>query len=196
MANKTLLEKIKNYEPKMLAETPISAAVMIIFLTTETNEMEIVLTKRTATLATYAGDYSFPGGMRDPDDSGLYATAMREVQEELNIPATLYQHIGQLDDFMNHYGHLVRPFVAIMKKSDFLDHHQIAIEEVQHVYYFSLLKLDDIQDNPSLHTITRRRPSYSFQEGDVFVWGLTATILVHLLNILASTNKSLGKMIH
>lgn len=190
---RNLIEKIKNYQPKTLIETPLQAAVMVILLTTEVGILEIVLTKRADTLPTYAGHYSFPGGMRDTSDTDLYATAVRETLEELNISGETYQYVGQLDDFLDRYSNLVRPFVAIMKKKDFEANYKGSEEEISGIYYFSLANLDGLKDDPTLHAITRRRPSYAFTENTVFVWGLTATILVHLYNVIAQKNLPLGK---
>jgi len=186
---------LANYQPVLLDETPIAAAVMMILLIDENEEIDIVLTKRADNLPTYAGHYSFPGGMRDPSDPDLYQTAVREVYEELNLPAHAYQAIGQLDDFQDHEGHLVRPFVAYMKKADFKRLYKQSTAEVAELYYFPLNKLNAIHDDPTLHAITRRRPSYAFREGHVFVWGLTATILIHFLNVLMGHKSPLGKII-
>lgn len=191
----SILDTLAHYQPIVLAATPQTAAVMVILLDTGMDTLEIVLTERAPNLPTYAGDFSFPGGMSDADDVDLYSTAIREVQEELNLLPVSYQCITQLDDFTDRYGHLVRPFVTHMNKQNFEKYLKISPDEISRVFYFPLSKLGDIVDNPQLHPVTRRRPSYSYTEGDIFVWGLTATILVHLSNIIYGKNQSLGKQI-
>lgn len=193
MNKQTIIDILSQYQAITLPETSISAAVMIILLITEKNDLEIVLTKRAATLPTYAGDYCFPGGIKDPNDSDLYATAAREVAEELNLSANFYQPIGQLDDFHDHEGHLVRPFVILIRKDNFEKMHKESANEITDIYYFPVTKLIDIDDDPLLHHITHRRPSYSYINGPVFIWGLTATMLVHLGNILGVMSKPIGK---
>lgn len=195
-----MINILSHYQPALMVETSPSAAVMVIILEQDkllldnnTNNLSIVLTKRASTLPTYAGHYSFPGGMRDADDKDLYATAMRETQEELQLSCHAYQYLGQLDDFHDRYGHLVRPYVALMKKSTFLNLHKISLAEIQDIYFFPIAKLSELKDDPTLHAITKRKPSYSFTDGNVFVWGLTAAILVHLSNIILDENKPLGK---
>ena len=195
MQIKTILDTLSGYQPVVLPDTPQTAAVMVILLDNGINDLEIVLTERSRQLPTYAGDYSFPGGMSDSTDSDLYTTATREVQEELNITSAAYQRIAQLDDFMDRYGHLVRPFVTHMNKPDFEKNLKISPDEITQIFYFSLSKLDQIKDNPQLHHITKRRPSYSYAQGNVFVWGLTAAILVHLSNIIYNKNQALGKLL-
>ncbi|SRR5579883_2781521 len=186
-------KKLSDYQPQLLPETEATAAVMIILLIDPAGHLEIVLTKRAETLLTYAGHYSLPGGLRDASDSDLYATATREVQEELFLSSDTYQRIGQLDDFLDRYGRLVRPFVVMMEKETFEKNYKFSADEIDEIYYFSATKLSQIKDDPKLHAITKRRPSYAFSEGDVFIWGLTATILVHLSNIITGENKTVGK---
>lgn len=178
-----ILKSLSQYKGVKLNETPLSAAVLIILLYDTNNNLEIVLTKRASDLPTYAGHYSFPGGMRDANDIDLFATAKREVQEELNLSPNSYQYVGNLDDFMSHDGHLVRPFVVEMKKSSFIKWHKKSDQEIEEIYYFNFKKLEEIKDEPRLYPITTRRPSYAFSEGRVFIWGLTAVILVHLLQV-------------
>lgn len=184
----SIIKTITHYSPHLLNETIEAAGVMVIFLLSEENNIEIVLTKRSLDLPTYAGDFSFPGGIRDKNDLDLYATAVRETQEELSIFPSTYQKIGELDDFKDRFGRVVRPFVVMMKKADFIKMKKVSEAEIIDIFLFPLTKLNQIQDNPDLHSITRRRPSYSFSEDHVFVWGLTAAILVHLRNVLCHTH--------
>lgn len=180
-----LLKKIANYKPILRAETPIKAAVMILFLRNQENVVRIVLTKRAATLPTYAGHYSFPGGMYDDSDDNLYVTAQRETYEELGIPVDAYQFLGQLNDSYSRDGNLVRPFVCIMDETLFIQLHKIAYAEIDELYYLSLANLEKFTDDEKLHAITKRRPSYSFTDGDTFIWGLTAGILMNLLEVIS-----------
>lgn len=191
----TIITTLSHHTPITLPMTPKSAAVMLILLTDEKNQIEIVITKRTAHLPTYAGHYSLPGGMRDDIDADFYATAVRELQEELNLTEDLYEKIGELDDFHDRYGHLVRPFVVFMKKSVFEKNMKIAAHEIENVDLLPLEKLDQIADDPALHAVTLRQPSYSLKENHIYVWGLTAAILVHFLNIISGHHKPLGKTI-
>jgi 8-oxo-dGTP pyrophosphatase MutT (NUDIX family) len=194
-----LMQTLSQYQPILLAETNPCAAVMVILLVDGQNgtdtKIEIILTKRAASLPTYAGDYSLPGGIKDTSDLDLYATAVRELNEELAIPLGTYKLIGQLDDFEDRFGKVVRPFIAIMEKNNFEKLHKISTDEIASIYYFPLHELKDLEDMPELHTITRRRPSYAFRKENFFVWGLTAGILVHLWNIIGDEKKEVGKKI-
>lgn len=42
--------------------------------------------------------YSFPGGKRDPEDTSLYHTALRETSEELGISPDRVEFVGKLGE--------------------------------------------------------------------------------------------------
>lgn len=181
---KEIIETVSSYQAKTLADTPFTAAVMLLILHEQHENLEIVITQRSLKLPTYSGHYSFPGGMRDVSDKDLYATAQREVTEELHLIPESYRYIGQLDDTHDRYGNLVRPFVTFMEKKSFIDLHKPSVDEIQEIFYLPISELELFRDNPDLHLITNRRPSYSYTKGEVFIWGLTAGILMHFAEIL------------
>lgn len=190
-----MIKTLSRYQPAKLPPTDPSAAVMVILLIDDNDHIEILLTKRAATLPTYAGDYSFPGGIKDETDIDLYATAVRELNEELAIPLGTYEKIAELDDFEDRFGHVVRPFVIRMPKVNFEKLYHFSSDEIEAIYYLPWEKLKELKDAPDLHAITRRRPSYAFKEEDVFIWGLTAGILVHVWNIVEDEKKEVGRKI-
>ena len=49
------------------------------------DEPALLLTERAASMSRHAGEVSFPGGLAEPEDPDLRATAVRETHEELGI---------------------------------------------------------------------------------------------------------------
>ncbi|MFL6088945.1 MAG: NUDIX hydrolase [Aeromicrobium sp.] len=65
------------------------AAVLVCF-SEGADGPELLLTERSNTLRSHAGQISFPGGATDPGDDGPIGTALREAQEEVGLdPATV-----------------------------------------------------------------------------------------------------------
>jgi 8-oxo-dGTP pyrophosphatase MutT (NUDIX family) len=183
---------IIRYTPQSLAETPNSAAVLILIMLDELQNPFIILTKRPDDISSYAGDYCFPGGRKEAEDQNFKQTVVREVEEELGLKAMHYHILGQLDDFQDRFGNLVRPFVAKVSKKNFLQNHKKISDEIVNIYYFPLAELQNIKIDDTLEKITKRSPTYIYHNEEVLVWGLTASIMVHLSNILFNLNKKVS----
>jgi 8-oxo-dGTP pyrophosphatase MutT (NUDIX family) len=69
------------------------------------------LTERAASLRAHPGQYAFPGGRVDPDETAAEA-ALRELREELGVRAHPHQIIGELDDLATMSGYVITPFVV------------------------------------------------------------------------------------
>ncbi|MDR3476851.1 MAG: CoA pyrophosphatase [Gammaproteobacteria bacterium] len=189
----SLLKKIQSHEAMKGTNTPIAAAVLILLMHDAEDNLFLIITKRPESFASYAGDYCFPGGMRDPSDRDLQMTAEREVEEELGLNPSHYQLIKSLDDFQDRYDNLVRPFIALITQADFEKHLKQSHSEVAGIYYFPLTHLHQLERNKSLEQLIRIAPTYSYTAGEVFIWGLTARIMVHLGNIIYDSHKPTGK---
>lgn len=189
-----ITEMLQCYQPRLLAPTTPSAGVILLLLTNAELPLEIVLTERSFTLPTYAGDVSFPGGMQDATDGDLYQTAQRELREELQIQPHTYERIGQLDDFQDRFGYLVRPFVCTMEKSAYLSQLKPEPAEIERVLYLNVADLPNFKNDPVLAHVTRRSPSYSLNFEGALIWGLTAMILVHFFNIIHQEKRPLARI--
>ncbi|KAF8076966.1 NUDIX hydrolase domain-like protein [Lyophyllum atratum] len=63
-----------------------SAAVLVALFVGRMGDLYVLLSRRSATLRTYAGDTSLPGGKADPEDGTVEDTARREAFEEIGLP--------------------------------------------------------------------------------------------------------------
>ncbi|KAF8967487.1 NUDIX hydrolase domain-like protein [Flammula alnicola] len=62
------------------------AAVLVALFVGRQGDLYVLLSRRSATLRTYAGDTSLPGGKADPEDKSIEDTARREAFEEIGLP--------------------------------------------------------------------------------------------------------------
>ncbi|PPQ92758.1 hypothetical protein CVT25_003867, partial [Psilocybe cyanescens] len=63
-----------------------SAAVLVALFVGRQGDLYVLLSRRSSTLRTYAGDTSLPGGKVDPEDRSIEDTARREAFEEVGLP--------------------------------------------------------------------------------------------------------------
>lgn len=76
-------------------------------------DSRVLLTRRSHTLRSHAGQVSFPGGMIDPDDDGPAAAARREAWEETGLEPETVDVVGMLPPVcVAHSGNLVTPVVG------------------------------------------------------------------------------------
>ena len=82
------------------ATKPAAVLVPIVDRTAPT----VLLTQRTAELASHAGQVAFPGGKIDPSDESPVAAALREAKEEVGLAPMLVEPIGYLDLYLTFSG--------------------------------------------------------------------------------------------
>ncbi len=94
-------------------EHPVKEAGVLVLLYLVEQELYLVLTRRTDSVAMHKGQISLPGGMREPGES-LSETAIRETGEELGIDSSHIQLLGEplTSLFIPVSGFWVTPFVG------------------------------------------------------------------------------------
>jgi 8-oxo-dGTP pyrophosphatase MutT (NUDIX family) len=141
-----------------------------------------VFTKRRTDLRRHAGEISFPGGRRDPEDVDLRETALREAEEEIGLPRADVEVLGELaptSTFVT--GFLIHPFVGLIPAGR---RWRLSPTEVDSVLE---LPLRALRDGRTRTAIERRGIAFetdAYIVGETLIWGATARILEHLLEQL------------
>ena len=157
------------------ATKPASVLVPIV----DRREPTVLLTQRTAELASHAGQVAFPGGKIDPRDESPVAAALREAKEEVGLAPILVEPIGYLDLYLTFSGFRILPTVARVKPEFTLT---LNPREVTEAFEVPL----DFLMNPDNHQRKTRdwkgiaRDYYAMPFGDRYIWGITAGILRNL----------------
>jgi 8-oxo-dGTP pyrophosphatase MutT (NUDIX family) len=104
--------------PEQAAEIELRASVqaaVLVPLHLKRGVLHAVFTERHHELPRHAGEISFPGGRRDPDDPDLIATALREAHEEVGLPPDSVEVIGALEPTPTVVtGYAIYPFVGLV----------------------------------------------------------------------------------
>ena len=168
------------------------AGVLILLLKeSEEEEYQVLFTKRSAKLKTHSGEVSFPGGKWEEIDADLYATALRESNEEINLKIENVTKLGSLNFLLSRHKIEVNPFVGYLDKfQDFKGNFEI--DEIFTVPISFLMN-----DKNIIYKEFNRKdlkvyiPSWVYNGNRI--WGLTAMIAADFLNICfdASINTDL-----
>ena len=156
-------------------------AAVLIALTDNDSDPQIVLTKRAQHLSTHSGEVSFPGGKWDPEDGHLLRTALRESHEEIGLSPDLVEVLAPLKARRTGRGVRVTPFVGIVPEDVQLTPNPAELDAVFRVPVSFFLA--DQRVRTDLYRYPDREfwaPAYHFEGFEI--WGFTAGVLVALLN--------------
>ncbi|MEA1608089.1 MULTISPECIES: CoA pyrophosphatase [Pseudomonas] len=178
-----LLLRMRGYSPQdMPIDTRYPEAAVLVPIT-RSDEPEVVLTLRASGLSTHGGEVAFPGGRRDPEDADLVQTALREAEEEIGLPPGLVEIIGPLSTLVSRHGIQVTPYVGLVP--DFVEY-KPNDGEIAAVF---AVPLAFFRDDPreTTHRIDYLGRSWyvpSYRYGEYKIWGLTAIMLIELVNLV------------
>ena len=166
------------------AASAIPAAVLVAILHGE--QPGILLTKRTGTLSSHAGQVAFPGGRMDEGETPEQA-ALREAMEEVGLPAERVELIGRLPDRLTGTGFRIAPVIGLVKEG-FTP--VPAAAEVETVFVLPLHRLLD-PAGPQRQRAQwkgRTREFWVWPHPQHYIWGATAAILVELAHRLRAAD--------
>ncbi len=176
---------------EMSAEVPLharTACVLILFYPIDEIPHFVLIERQTSERPgdRHGGQISFPGGKTENMDATLAATALREAEEEIGVPAHRIEIIGRLSElYIPVSNFIVHPFVGYMPEAPRFD---LQPEEVREVFEVpvSLLLDKTIRHRMDIRAhdgLTLKDVPY-FRIRERVVWGATAMMLGELLDIL------------
>jgi 8-oxo-dGTP pyrophosphatase MutT (NUDIX family) len=197
-------------EPLYAFHTPavIKPSALIIPIVEIDGTACVVLTKRPETMRNHAGDWVFPGGRIDPGvDADAAAAALRELEEELGVPASQAKILGELDSRgPTLVGHIISVFVGVIESVANLSPDPREVSEV------AVIALRDLAD-PTIHYVSNKVPYgyetnpddseprrlpvemhfFTFGDGQI-VWGTQGEILWDLLACMLGDRQTIAQL--
>ena len=168
------------------AGTNLRRAAVLIPLVTRPEGITVLLTRRTSNLAAHAGQISFPGGRREPQDHDARDAALRETEEEIGVSRTQIQLLGALEEYGTVTGFRVTPIVGIVTPPVALTPDPTEVAEIFEVPLAFIL--DPVNRR---HAVEKRdgieRDIYEILFEDYRIWGFTARLLVRLASVIESS---------
>ena len=173
-------------DPAKAAEIEVAGsatAAVLVPVFERGDELAAVFIKRHSELRLHAGQISFPGGRRDPDDADLAATALREAHEEIGLDPAAVTLLGALAPTPTVVTDIaIHPFVGLIAPP--ASGWTIAPVEVEAVLEASLGELAGTHRMQTFERNGRRATTDAYTIGRETIWGATGRILTDLLRRL------------
>ena len=152
------------------------SAVLLPF-TYHNNELNLIFTKRSATLGRHQGQVSFPGGMIEPGDKNPIETALRETCEEINISSSQVEILGSLPPFDSQTGYFIYPVIGFVHDLDGLRGNGDEVDKIFCIPYSWLADPEnsELTDYKTKQGVYRKVWFFKEYEGEL-LWGITAKI--------------------
>lgn len=155
------------------------AAAVLVALIPRAHGLNVLLTRRTDTLARHPGQVSFPGGRVDASDRDPVHTALRETWEEVAIGSEALEPLGYLDPYDTITGFRVLPLVAWLRPDYRAIPNPHEVADAFEVSLQPLLRGSNIA-RCAVDYAGRPRSYWEYREGPHRIWGATAAMLVNL----------------
>jgi len=159
-----------------LRETPVpasgNAAAVLAILYMRFRQPHVLLIQRADHLRNHPGQISFPGGIPEPSDASLLATALRETREELAIDLSKTPVAARLPNVQTLTGFDITPFVMFPDTPPVFQKNPDEVQEVLEAPLFPLLATGHREVG-----YPEEKQMVAFWFLNHRVWGATAKIL-------------------
>jgi len=179
---KQQIEKIlRHHRKKKITGENLRASAVLIPLFYNQGQYHVLFTRRSEEVDFHKGEVCFPGGTREPSDSSLLQTALRETEEEISLKAEDVEILGEFDDSVTlTSNYVISPFVALIPHPYPLKADGREIREI-----FSV-PLSFLMDEANF-----KQDSYAYEYEGHIIWGATARILRQFVDLLKSESGAL-----
>ena len=198
-----IIEKIKAHDPAVLGSKDFSKFAILLPLLERDGEIHIVFEVRAHTLRRQPGEICFPGGRIDAGDETPKAAALRETREELGIFEEEISGVFPLDYMVSPFGMIIYAFAGFIHTDASFEPNAAEVDSLFSVPLSFFLEASpeiyhinfDIQPEESFpydlivggqdySWRARQMEEYFYLYEDKVIWGLTARILAHFIEIL------------
>lgn len=167
---------LRHHRKKEITGENLRASAVLVPLFYNQGQYHVLLTERSEEVNFHKGQVCFPGGTREPSDSSLLQTALREAEEEIGLRAQDVEILGEFDDSLTLTSdYIISPFVA------FIPHPYPLKADGREIREIFSVPLSFLMDEANF-----KQDSYEYVYDGHIIWGATARILKQLIDLLRS----------
>ena len=204
---KKLVKKLAGRTPNLLGQDNLLVSAVLLPLVEVDGVTAILFEVRSMLLDRQPGEICFPGGrverheLDNPGDA-----AVRETAEELGLQCNDIELLAPMNFMVTPMGTVTYPYVGYISSLERIKPNR---EEVESTFTVPLSFLTAYQPQTSIVDVATRLngdfplhrvpelyregwhkrwsfPTYIYEYGDYFIWGMTAIILHHFLDMVQS----------
>ena len=179
-----ITQKLSQYQPRTLIADLQTPAAVLVAITDDKHNPEVILTRRAQHLPTHKGQIAFPGGKADPDDADLVATALREAYEEVALKPEAVTVVGKMGQVLSRQGFVVTPVIGVVPTS-VVNQLMPNLGELDRIFTVPLkFFVNTIPQMDALPLAEGVKQVPSFYYDEYRIWGMTAFILAEFVNLV------------
>ncbi|MED4203994.1 CoA pyrophosphatase [Neobacillus mesonae] len=206
MELEAIMSKLKQHTPSILGSREYSKYAVMVPLIQKNDGIHVLFEVRSLQLRRQPGEICFPGGRIDPEDRDERAAAIRETMEELGIDERDISEVYPLDFMVSPFGMLIYPFAGFICEQEKIKINPLEVGEV-----FTVPLEFFMNNKPEIHHVefkvipqqnfpydlvvggknykwrTRGIEEYFYIYEDKVIWGMTARILAHFVELVSGT---------
>jgi 8-oxo-dGTP pyrophosphatase MutT (NUDIX family) len=176
-----IVKILRHHKKRKITDENLRASAVLIPLFYYQGQYHVLLTERSEEVNFHKGQVCFPGGTREPFDSSLLQTALREAEEEIGVRAEDVEILGELDDSVTlTSNYVISPFVA------FIPHPYPFKADGREIKEVFSVPLSFLMDEANF-----KQDSCEYEYDGHIIWGATAGILEQFVDLLKSESGAL-----
>ena len=203
MELESIVSILQTHTPKILGSEKFSKYAVMVPLIKKEDGIHVLLEVRSLELRRQPGEICFPGGRIDAQDIDEKDAAIRETVEELGINKEQILNIHPLDYMISPFGMIIYPFVGYIINPNRIVPNPSEVGEI-----FTVPLSFFIHNEPEIYNIefraepevnfpfdlivggenynwrTRGIEEYFYRYQGKVIWGLTAKILSHFIEVI------------
>jgi 8-oxo-dGTP pyrophosphatase MutT (NUDIX family) len=188
-----IAEILLNYRKRKITRENLKSSAVLVPLFCNEGQCHVLFTQRSNEVKFHKGQVCFPGGTFQPGDTSLLQTALREAEEEIGLKAEDVEILGELDDTITvTSGYVISPFVAFIPHPYLFKVNCREIKQILSVPLTTLMDEANFRRGWNLQTNENQAiPAYHYEYKGHNIWGATARILKHFIELLLSESGAL-----
>ena len=158
---------------------------VMVLLYQDGNTVRFPIIQRPIYSGVHSGQMALPGGKYEPDDADLIETALREMEEEIGVPAVDVQVLGNLSSFFVTVSNFqILPVIGVIRKVPQFVPQESEVDDIISADVEHLISEDYLKEKEMVVSggATLRAPYFDLE--DRIVWGATSMMLNEFKSIL------------